>query len=56
MSDLQLFQFNNNKVQIFVINQQPYFVSQDVAKILEYADIGNMLSHVDDDDNMKNGL
>lgn len=50
MSDLQLFSFQEKEVRVFVIEDEPYFVAQDVAAILEYEKVDKMLDWVDTDD------
>lgn len=54
MKDLQLFEFENQKVRTLKIDDEPYFVGKDVADILGYKngsrDINN---HVDDEDKLK---
>lgn len=53
-SNLQLFEFENQKVRTLKIDDEPYFVGKDVADILGYKngsrDINN---HVDDEDKLK---
>lgn len=51
MSDLQIFNFNNNQVRTLLINNEPYFVGKDVAEVLGYAKPRNAIAkHVDDED------
>lgn len=51
MKDLQLFNFNSNQVRTVLIDNEPYFVGKDVAKILGYANTRDALSkHVDTED------
>lgn len=51
MKDLQLFNFNGNQVRTVLIDNGPYFVGKDVAKILGYANTRDALSkHVDTED------
>ena len=54
MNNLQLFEFENQKVRTLKIDDEPYFVGKDVADILGYKngsrDINN---HVDDEDKLK---
>lgn len=51
MNDLQLFNFNGNQVRTVLIDNEPYFVGKDVAKILGYANTRDALSkHVDTED------
>jgi prophage antirepressor-like protein len=37
MNDVQLFKFENQEVRTVLINNEPYFVGKDVAKILGYS-------------------
>ena len=37
MNELQLFNFEGNEVRTLKINDEPYFVGNDVAKILGYS-------------------
>ncbi|BAX67860.1 phage antirepressor [Latilactobacillus sakei] len=51
MNDLQLFNLNGNQVRTVLIDNEPYFVGKDVAKILGYANTRDALSkHVDTED------
>ena len=51
MKDLQLFNFENQQVRTFKINDEPYFVGKDVANILGYADSTRAINqHVDKED------
>lgn len=51
MNDLQLFSFEGNKVRTLKINNEPYFVGKDVAKILGYSNTRDALSrYVDSED------
>ncbi|WP_239748569.1 phage antirepressor [Mammaliicoccus sp. A-M2] len=36
MNELQIFNFDSNEVRTVVVNEEPYFVGKDVAKILGY--------------------
>ena len=48
---LQLFNFNGSEVRTLVIDDEPYFVGNDVAKILGYKRVGDALKqHVDSDE------
>lgn len=48
---LQLFDFNGQQVRTVTINDEPYFVGNDVAKILGYKRVGDALKqHVDSDE------
>lgn len=51
MNNLQLFEFENQKVRTLKINDEPYFVGKDVAKILGYSNTRDALSrYVDSED------
>lgn len=48
---LQLFNFNGSEVRTLVIDDEPYFVGNDVAKILGYQRVGDALKqHIDSDE------
>ncbi|MEE6653208.1 phage antirepressor KilAC domain-containing protein [Limosilactobacillus fermentum] len=50
-SQLQLFNFNGSEVRTLVIDDEPYFVGNDVARILGYQRVGDALKqHVDSDE------
>lgn len=51
MNNLQLFDFEGNKVRTLKINDEPYFVGKDVANILGYSNTRKALQdHVDLED------
>ena len=51
MDNLQLFNFEGNEVRTLEINDEPYFVGNDVAKILGYAEPRRaVIQHVDKED------
>lgn len=51
MQDLQIFNFDNQKVRTMTIDEEPYFVGKDVAKILGYKKTRNaIVRHVELDD------
>ena len=51
MQDLQIFNFDNQKVRTMTIDEEPYFVGKDVAIILGYKKTRNAIArHVDLDD------
>ena len=51
MQDLQIFNFDNQKVRTMTIDEEPYFVGKDVATILGYKKTRNAIArHVDLDD------
>lgn len=51
MNELQIFNFDSNEVRTVVVNEEPYFVGKDVAKILGYSKPANAIAtHVDKED------
>lgn len=57
MSNLQIFNFEEKEVRTVVINNEPYFISKDVAEVLGYLEPHKALSrHVDEDDRMKHPI
>ncbi|MCO6530446.1 phage antirepressor [Lactobacillus sp.] len=51
MQDLQIFKFDNQNVRTITIDEEPYFVANDVAKILGYKKTRNAIArHVELDD------
>lgn len=51
MQDLQIFNFDNQKVRTMTIDNEPYFVGKDVATILGYSNSRKaLIDHVDDED------
>lgn len=51
MSNLQLFNFEGNRVRTLKVNDKPYFVGKDVASILGYSNTRDALNkHVDSED------
>ena len=54
MNNLQLFDFEGNKVRTLKINDEPYLVGNDVAKILGYSNYRKaVFEHVDDEDKLR---
>lgn len=50
-NELQLFDFENNKIRVLKINNEPWFVGKDVATILGYSNTRKaLIDHVDDED------
>jgi prophage antirepressor-like protein len=47
---LELFEFNSNQVRVIILDNQPWVVAMDVAKILDYVKVDKMLNLVDDED------
>lgn len=53
MSELKIFNFENNDVRTQVINDEPWFVGKDVAEILGYERPDNAIrNHVDEEDKL----
>lgn len=53
MDNLQLFNFEGNEVRTLKINEEPYFVGKDVAKILGYKNTKDALAkHVEVEDKL----
>lgn len=51
MNNLQLFEFENQKVRTLKIDDEPYFVGKDVANILGYSNPNKALrDHIDAED------
>lgn len=51
MNELQIFTFNSQEVRTLLVNGEPHFVANDVAKTLGYSNPRDALSkHVDDED------
>ena len=51
MNELQIFNFDSNEVRTVVVNEEPYFVGKDVAKILGYKRTADAIKqHVDLED------
>ena len=53
-SDLQLFNFENQRVRTLTVNEEPYFVGKDVATILGYKNGSRDINtHVDEEDKLR---
>ena len=51
MNTPQIFNFEQNEVRTVLVNEEPYFVGKDVAKVLGYSNTSKAVSaHVDDED------
>lgn len=51
MNEMQIFQYENNKIRTILKDGEPWFVGKDVAKVLGYRDTVNALkAHVDSED------
>ena len=55
-NDLQLFNFENSKVIILKINDEPWFVASDITKILDLSNTTVALSRLDEDERSKFNL
>ncbi|BAK21873.1 phage repressor protein/antirepressor Ant [Melissococcus plutonius] len=53
MNELQIFNFEQNEVRTILVNDEPYFIGKDVAKILGYERTDNAVrKHVEDEDRL----
>lgn len=53
MNELQIFNFDSKEVRTVVVNEEPYFVGNDVAKALGYSNYKNAITnHVDIEDKL----
>ena len=51
MNELQVFDFESNKIRTVMVDDEPYFVGKDVANVLGYKDTVNALKkHIDEED------
>ena len=51
MKNIQMFDFKGDQVRMAMINNEPYFVGKDVAKILGYSrPTDTIRKHVDEED------
>ena len=55
MSILAVFNYNQSQVRTITINNEPWFVAQDVCNILEVKNNRDALSRLDDDEKMELG-
>ena len=54
MNDIQLFKFENDDLRTLVINDEPYFVGNDVATALGYSNYRKAIfEHVDEEDKLR---
>ena len=54
MNDLQLFNFEGNEVRTLKIEDEPYFVGNDIAKILGYSNYRKaVVERVEDEDKLR---
>ncbi len=56
MQDLQIFNFDSNEVRTVVVNEEPYFVGKDVAKVLGYKNTREALKYHVDNEDKKDGV
>ena len=53
MNELQIFNFDSNEVRTVIVNEEAYFVGNDVAKALGYSNYKNAITnHVDKEDKL----
>jgi len=50
MTNLAQFAFGKNQVRVLVLDNEPWFVASDVAKVLEYTETARMMQLVDEED------
>jgi len=50
MTNLAQFAFGENQVRVLVLDNEPWFVASDVAKVLEYTETARMMQLVDEED------
>ena len=50
MNEISIFHFQGSEVRIVNVNDEPWFVAKDVAKILGYSDTQAMTRRLDDDE------
>ncbi len=56
-SQIQTYKFNDKDVRMMLINDEPYFIGNDVAKILGYSNYRKaVLTHVDSDDKLRSQI
>ncbi|WP_239732546.1 BRO family protein [Mammaliicoccus sp. E-M25] len=57
MNELQIFNFDSNEVRTVVVNEEPYFVGNDVAKTLGYKDYRSAVNRkVDKEDKLSSQI
>ena len=55
MNTPQIFNFEQNEVRTVLVNEEPYFVGKDIAKILGYSNTPKAIrDHVDEEDKTQN--
>lgn len=54
MNEIQTFNFENEKVRTLIINDEPYFIGNDVSNVLGYSNYRKAVSeHVKDEDKLR---
>lgn len=56
MNELQIFNFDSNEIRTVVVNEEPYFVGKDVAKVLGYKNTREALKYHVDNEDKKDGV
>ncbi|MCD8800700.1 phage antirepressor [Mammaliicoccus sciuri] len=56
MQELQIFNFDSKEVRTIVVNEEPYFVGKDVAKVLGYKNTREALKYHVDNEDKKDGV
>lgn len=56
MQELQIFNFDSKEVRTVVVNEEPYFVGKDVAKVLGYKNTREALKYHVDNEDKKDGV
>lgn len=57
MNEVKVFKFESNEIRSLMINDEPWFVGKDVAKVLGYVKPENAITtHIDKDDTLKQGV
>lgn len=52
-NELQIFNFDSNEVRTVIVNEEPYFIGNDIAKALGYSNYKNAITnHVDKEDKL----
>lgn len=54
MNEIQMFNFESEKVRTLIINDEPYFIGNDVSTVLGYSNYRKAVSeHVEDEDKLR---
>ncbi|WP_323714457.1 phage antirepressor [Mammaliicoccus sciuri] len=56
MNQFRVFNFDSNEVRIVIVNEEPYFVGKDVAKVLGYKNTREALKYHVDIEDKKDGV